>query len=437
MNKEKIIKITNVSKCYKLYNRNLDRIKEAFDFRRKKYHTEFYALKDINFEVYKGETIGIIGVNGSGKSTLLKILTGVSTQSSGKVEVNGKISALLELGAGFNPNYTGIENIYLNGTIMGYTKEEMEEKLQSIIEFADIGDFIYQPVKNYSSGMFARLAFAVAINVEPEILVVDEALSVGDVFFQNKCFKKMEELRKRNTTILLVSHSLTTITQYCSRSILLNKGILVGVGESKKIVDDYKKMLADKLNNIIELNDNQKKSEEDEAQDFDLIKNKMQLNKDYTEYGTKYAEIIDYGILDEDNKPTTIIESTKDFTIYFKVKFNQDIKEPIFAFTIKNAQGTEICGTNTNVEKYDMPNIKKGETVKVKFKQRMVLQNGEYLLSLGCTEYNINGLNVHHRIYDILCITVIGTKVTVGYFDINSQLSVKVKNNEHTRLKIL
>ena len=190
MNKNTAIKVTNLSKVYKLYDKPADRLKESLHPLKKKYHKEFYALNDVSFEIKKGETVGIIGKNGAGKSTLLKIITGVLTPSGGHVHVNGRIASLLELGAGFNPEYTGVENIYLQGTLMGYTKEEMESKIQAILDFADIGDFVYQPVKSYSSGMFARLAFAVAINVEPDILIVDEALSVGDVFFQNKCFKK-------------------------------------------------------------------------------------------------------------------------------------------------------------------------------------------------------------------------------------------------------
>ncbi|MGN2368651.1 ABC transporter ATP-binding protein [Clostridium cagae] len=233
------IKIENLSKLYKLYDKPLDRMKEALSISKKKYSREHYALKNISFEVKRGETLGILGTNGSGKSTLLKIITGVLTPSSGMVQVNGKISALLELGAGFNPEYTGLENIYLNGTMMGYTREQMEQRLGSIIEFADIGEFINQPVKTYSSGMFARLAFAVAINVEPEILIVDEALSVGDVRFQTKCINKMKELKENGTTILFVSHATEQVKRFCTKAIWINKGEFIDRGESSEIVDKY------------------------------------------------------------------------------------------------------------------------------------------------------------------------------------------------------
>lgn len=217
MEKAVSIKVSGISKIYKLYGKSIDKVKEAFSLTRKKRYEEFYALNQISFEVYKGETFGIVGTNGSGKSTLLKIITGVVKPNSGTIHIDGKVSALLELGAGFNPEYTGMENIYLNGTTMGYSREEMKRKVPTILDFADIGDFISQPVKNYSSGMFARLAFAVAINVEPDILIVDEALSVGDVFFQNKCFKKFEELRSQGITILFVSHDIGSVKQMCSR----------------------------------------------------------------------------------------------------------------------------------------------------------------------------------------------------------------------------
>ncbi len=218
------IEVKDVTKIYRLYDRPIDRLKESLSLTHKSLHKDFYALNGLSFTVEKGQTVGIIGTNGSGKSTILKIITGVLTPTTGSVQVDGKISALLELGAGFNMDYTGIENIYMNGTMMGYTKAEMDKKLQEILDFADIGDFVYQPVKTYSSGMFVRLAFALAINVEPEILIVDEALSVGDVFFQAKCYRRMEEIRKNGTTILMVTHDMGSIIKYCDKVVLLNKG---------------------------------------------------------------------------------------------------------------------------------------------------------------------------------------------------------------------
>jgi len=233
------IKVNHLTKVYKLYDKPIDRLKESLSPFKRNYHKDFYALNDVSFEIKKGETVGIIGKNGAGKSTLLKIITGVLTPTSGHVHVNGRIASLLELGAGFNPEYTGIENIYLQGTLMGYSHEEMETKIDEILTFADIGDFVHQPVKSYSSGMFARLAFAIAINVEPDILIVDEALSVGDARFQRKCFAKFEELKKKNVTILLVSHDIESIKSFTDVGIFLLNGVIKYYGDSKECVIKY------------------------------------------------------------------------------------------------------------------------------------------------------------------------------------------------------
>lgn len=236
---EYAVDIKHLSKVYKLYNKPSDRVLEAFGIGGKKRSKTFEALNDVSFNVKIGETVGIIGTNGAGKSTLLKIVTGVLQPSMGEVKIKGKVSALLELGAGFNDEYSGIDNIYLNGRMMGYTKKEMDQKLAGIIEFADIGDFIKQPVKTYSSGMFARLAFAVAINVEPDILIIDEALSVGDIFFQNKCFKKFDELKRKGVTILFVSHDIGSVRQMCSRVLWLDHGQVRAFDESAQVCDMY------------------------------------------------------------------------------------------------------------------------------------------------------------------------------------------------------
>ena len=260
-NTETVISINHVSKVYKLFEKPMDRLKESLSLTHKNYHTDHFALEDISLEVHKGECVGIIGTNGSGKSTLLKIVTGVLNPTSGNVELKGRVSAILELGAGFNMEYTGIENIFLNGTMLGYTEEEMKAKLDDIIAFAEIGDFINQPVKTYSSGMFARLAFAVAINVDPDILIVDEALSVGDIFFQSKCYRKFNDLKEAGKTILFVSHDMGSVIKYCERCLLINKGKQVMVGKSSEAVDVYKKILANQYD------DETKEEEETEERD--------------------------------------------------------------------------------------------------------------------------------------------------------------------------
>ena len=282
------IQVKNLNKMYKLYNKPSDRLKEALGF--KVPVREHYALHDVSFDVKRGETVGIIGTNGSGKSTILKIITGVLNPTGGEVVVDGRISALLELGAGFNMEYTGIENVYLNGTMMGFSREEIDARLQDILDFADIGDFVHQPVKAYSSGMFVRLAFAVAINIDPEILIVDEALSVGDVFFQAKCYRKFEEFKKMGRTILFVSHDLSSISRYCDRVILLNKGVKLQEGSPKQMVDMYKQLL---------VGQDPTKAEEKKDPDRENWNEKFQINPNMLEYGSKLAEITDFAVVDE------------------------------------------------------------------------------------------------------------------------------------------
>ena len=419
---ENAIEIKNISKMYKLYDKNSDRFKEALGLTKEKCYHEHYALKDVSFNVKKGETVGIIGTNGSGKSTILKIITGVLQPTMGEVNVDGRISALLELGAGFNMEYTGIENVYLNGTMMGFKKEEIDERLNSILQFADIGDFVNQPVKTYSSGMFVRLAFAVAINIDPEILIVDEALSVGDVFFQVKCYHKFEEFKKMGKTILFVSHDLGSISKYCDRVVLLNKGLKIDEGEPKEIVDEYKQILVkqeqkldvDKPQEVFQQNEDEKE-----------WKSNLLLNPQVIDYGEKKAEIIDFAVIDNKGKITSNIEKGTEFEIRFKVRFYRTIEEPIFAFTIKDVQGTEITGTNTMYENISSGTVKNGEERIVSFKQRMDLQGKNYVLALGCVGFNDSRFVVYHRLYDVCNINVISEKNTVGFYDMNSRVEIK------------
>lgn len=423
-----VIKVSNISKIYKLYDTPTLRVKEALSLRKKKYHKNFAAIKDISFEVKRGEMLGIIGKNGAGKSTLLKIITGVLTPSSGIVEVNGKISALLELGAGFNPNYTGIENIYLNGTMIGYTREEIDKKIDKIIEFADIGDFINQPVKTYSSGMFARLAFAVAINVDPDILIVDEALSVGDVFFQAKCYKRLDELKNNGKTILFVTHDMGSILKYCDRSIIINDGVIASEGSPKEMIDIYKKIIVGQFKeNKSDDAENNKESFGHDEKSSSIWKDYMLINPNHEEYGDGRAKIVDFGIFDEGNKITNTIYKMEHFTIKMRVQFFKRIENPIFAFSIKNTKGIEITGTNTIIEKVDTKVIEEGQIVEISFTQKMILQGGQNLLLLGCTGYEGDNLVVYHRLYDICCINIISDKTTVGYCDLDSSIGYSMR----------
>lgn len=359
------IRIRDLTKVYHLYEKNTDRIKETF--LKKRYSKDHYALNHIDLDIKKGESVGIVGTNGSGKSTLLKLITGVVSPSEGELKTQGKIAALLELGAGFNPEYTGLENIYLNGTMMGYTEKEMEERVPEIIEFADIGDFIYQPVKTYSSGMFARLAFSVSISVEPDILIVDEALSVGDTRFQVKCIDKMTELRDKGTTILFVTHSIEQIKRFCTRTIWIRDGQIVRDGEASIVVDLY--------DNYMKYGESVLEEERDEElQPFRFPENasclaaiqKVSLNKKlFHSFESLEVEII-YDIYDKNMKDLQmgVAIYSRDREIY-------------------------VFGPNTNLDKYSLPQ----ETGRYKIVYRipkLALMSGDYVVDVGI--FNSDGI---------------------------------------------
>lgn len=415
------IRVDHVTKMYKLYDKPSDRLKESLGLTKRKCYREHYALHDIDFDIHRGETIGIIGTNGAGKSTLLKIITGVLHPSEGAVHVNGRISALLELGAGFNMEYTGIENVYLNGTMMGFSEEEIDARLENILAFADIGDFVNQPVKMYSSGMFVRLAFAVAINIDPEILIVDEALSVGDVFFQAKCYRKFEDFKKEGKTILFVSHDLNSISKYCDRVVLLDHGRVMDEGQPKEMVDLYKRLIVKQGPQEGEV---QVHGQLGEVKKSGWIK-PFEMNPNALEYGDKKAEMIGFMLLDDKGLQTNTIEKGAEFTMKVKIRYNEDIDDPIFAYTIKDMRGTEITGTNSMYEKVVVQPRKAGETDIVSYTQKVDLQGGEYLISFGLTGYQGGDFTVYHRLYDACSLNVFSVKNTVGFYDMNSKIVVE------------
>lgn len=343
---DEMIKVENLSKMYKLYSRPSDRLKEALNVRRKSYHTEFYALKNVGFTIKRGETVGIVGKNGSGKSTLLKMLTGVATPTEGSLNVNGKISALLELGSGFNGEYSGSENIYHNGAIMGISREEMETRYDDIVKFADIGEYIHQPVKTYSSGMFVRLAFAVAINVNPDILIIDEALAVGDTRFQLKCMDKFLEFKKKGIAIIFVSHDINAIKRFCDRTLWINNGELVEDGNTDIVTDkylDYLRMLDvesgvvhedDKIEDVVVSTD--KEGSNDATVDIAEIRkvsiyNKKGLNVENISHGEKITVKVEYYVNDE------------------------NIDNPVLGLAILRVDNLYICGVNTLLDKIEIP----------------------------------------------------------------------------------
>ena len=343
------ITVNNVTKIYPIYKKNSDRVREVLSLTHKTYNRPFYALNGISFEIGKGETVGIIGTNGSGKSTILKIITGVVAPTSGSIKVDGKVSALLELGAGFDLEYTGIENIYMNGSILGYTREEMDQKIPEILEFADIGDFVYQQVKTYSSGMLVRLAFALAINVNPEVLIIDEALAVGDAFFQAKCFTKLEEIKERGTTILFVSHDIISVKKLCKRAIWIEKGNLREIGDAKDVCEHYLSM------QIEEQNREKQKIVDGLSLDnvvTDIKKGdralfpKIHIDEATAVTGEKDGEIISFYVRNEKNQDVTVLKTGEAYQFGMVVEFHKSLENVLFGFEMENVRGVKLFSIN-------------------------------------------------------------------------------------------
>lgn len=406
------IQLENVSKAYKLYHHPGDRLKEALHPRRRKYHQDFFALREISLAARPGETIGIIGRNGSGKSTLLKLVAGILTPTSGTVTARGKVAALLELGAGFNPELSGLANFYLNGLLLGFSPHELESQREAVIAFADIGDYLDQPVKHYSSGMFVRLAFSVAIQGDPDILIVDEALAVGDLNFQARCFRKLNEFRSAGKTVLFVTHALDSVLRYCSRALVLDKGRLVACAEPKEAVDVYKQLMANCYD------------APEAGGSAPSTPRPREGNPDALAYGNRRAEIVEYGVFNEQNQPAKILQHGERFLIRMKVSFHDEVRAPIFAFTIKDLRGFELTGTNTQFKQVPTGNYRKGEQVNVEFAQTLNLQSGRYALSLGCTGFCGDSLVVYHRLYDILLFETASAAPMVGCYDLDSKIMI-------------
>ena len=380
---EYAIELKHITKTYAMYAKPTDRLKEALDFRRRSYHDTFYALNDVNIHVKKGEMIGFIGENGSGKSTLLKIITGVLTPTSGEMQINGNIAALLELGSGFNPEYSGYDNIYLNGMVLGFTKEQVDEMVDDIISFADIGDHLYQPVKTYSSGMFVRLAFAVAINVDPEILIVDEALAVGDLEFQLKCMEKFTEFRNAGKTILFVSHAVNAVRRFCDRVYWLKNGVVENEGETMEVTEEYENFLKRKSLKTV---DREKSVVEEHS-------------------APEIVTVDSATLLDENLEPVDIVEQNS--TVYVKVEYtvkDESPKNPVLGVAIRTVQNHYVCGLNTLLDKTAIP-WKKGKNVFYIKYPNMSLLSGEYYFDVAFFEENATVPFVYKTKYVTMFIT--------------------------------
>lgn len=410
MHSDVAISVKNLTKTYRIFGHPGDRIKQALTFGKMRFHREFTALQDVSFEIKKGETVGIIGRNGSGKSTLLQLICGILKPSSGTAQVNGRISALLELGAGFNPEFTGRENVYFQGAVMGLTKEEMDERFVDISAFADIGEFIDQPVRTYSSGMYVRLAFAAAINVGPDILVVDEALSVGDAQFQAKCFGKFREFQEKGVTILFVTHSLDLVAAHCERVILLDRGRLVESGSPKVAIDAYRKLLTTQHQVV------GPGTLAADVQTRRLWVGMFQSNSSEVRYGSRETEIIEAGLFTPEGRPTQLLHHGDECLIKIRLLSHRGKLHPFMSFVIKDLKGVPLCGTTTLMEDVHLESPQSGQTLGAVFRLQMFLNPGNYLLSVGSQALGPDGVMVaHDHRTDYLPFEVMG-KPRYGFF---------------------
>lgn len=416
------IRINNVSKSYRMYPAPADRMKELLHPFGKKYHKDFWALRDVSLEVPKGTTFGIVGQNGSGKSTLLQIIAGILSPTTGSVEVSGRISALLELGAGFNKEFTGRENVFLQGAMRGISREEMEEKFDSITAFADIGHFIDQPVKKYSSGMYVRLAFACAINIDPEILIVDEALAVGDAMFQRRCYRRLEDFQKSGKTILFVSHNVGTITSICTQAMFLDRGRVVCMGSPKEVVNAYSKALAEREAEYARKMGGGKEAAAtnwtEEGED-ERVEGPGEFR-----FGAGGAELKEIELLNGNGEPTTFVEAGEPYTVRARVLFKKEMEEPVLGFMIKTLNGLELSGASTESAKTPIGPVKKGDIREIRFDQKMNLNPGQYAITSSVAEFDKSERVFHDRRLDVLFFKVIGTTRSHGLIDCNSSISL-------------
>lgn len=419
MSSETAIKVENLSKCYQIYAQPHDRLKQSIYPRLqrlvgkqpKQYFREFWALKDVSFEIKKGETIGILGRNGSGKSTLLQMICGTLSPTSGSIQTHGRIAALLELGSGFNPEFTGRENVYMNATVLGLSEEEIDARYDDIVAFADIGDFIGQPVKTYSSGMMMRLAFSVQSQVDPDILIVDEALAVGDAAFQSKCYKRLEQLSDSGTTTLFVTHSMDDIQRVCSRGIVLNLGSKIIEAEPKRAIDVYKKIVFGDVT----------------AREFNksrYFSSQNKINPSYYSYGNEKAIIVEGGLMDHEGKHTETLVAGDRCTVYLKILANEQIQFPVYGFAIRDKYGLEICGTNSYFMNHKSEPIEKDGKCLASFSFTVSLNTGTYFLGLNCTGFVGERSVAYSRLAEIIVFDVYSESQMLGLFNMAPNMEV-------------
>jgi ABC-type polysaccharide/polyol phosphate transport system ATPase subunit len=417
--------VENVSKQYRIYDRPADRLKESLTRGRLRRHREFWALRDVSFEIEAGTTVGIIGQNGCGKSTLLQIISGTLTPTHGNVWSHGRIAALLELGAGFNPEFTGVENVFMNASLMGFSRRETTRLLPNIERFAEIGQFINQPVKTYSSGMYVRLAFAIAASVEPDILVIDEALAVGDAVFQHRCLRRIKELHDRGCTVLFVSHDTAAVRALCDRAILLNAGRMIADGNPADVLNDYQRIVM----------------ERQEAYDVDTAnaadgspaENKPPSTVQYTyRHGDGSATIVETELCDSAGRRVQIVETGAPLTATVSVRFEREVESPVIGFLIRNRLGIHAYGTNTREQQLQLGTIRSGEVVSIRFAFRCWLGIDDYSISFAV--HSLEG-QAYDWVDGAWFFRVVSANATEGIANLNATATVLKGRSSESRME--
>ena len=438
---ESVLSVSDVSKVYRIYRNPVDRMRELYSIRRRPYHEKFIALKNIDFEVFRGETVGIIGPNGSGKSTLLEIIAGTLSPTTGSVRKDGSVAALLELGAGFNPTFSGRENVYLNASLLGISKPQIEENFSDILSFADIGDFIDHPVSTYSSGMYVRLAFATAISTNPDILIVDEALAVGDIRFQRKCFRRFEEMQKIGKTILFVSHAVDLIQAHCSRALFLNQGQIREVGDPKFVIQAYlehlfgteKSTISENIT-VDNTNGNDSRSITETTRGSstlpighggpnDLCALKPTYNNNEYRWGDRRAEIFDYKLTTEQGDAPSHFQVGDKIQLIMRVVYHENLSDIIYGCTVKTVDGQVVFGANTRSRKMSVIERKRCDIASVRFSCTLDIIPGDYFISLGIAmdDPHRDNLAIDRR-YDLIHLCVTGEYGDFGIADLKMKI---------------
>ena len=414
------LRVENVSKQYRIYAHPGDRLKESLTRGRWKRHREFWALRDVSFELEAGTTTGIIGPNGSGKSTLLQIITGTLEPTHGHVQHEGRIAALLELGAGFNPEFTGLENVYLNASLLGFSKREIDARLPDIERFAEIGDFIAQPVKTYSSGMYVRLAFAIAVSADPQILIVDEALAVGDAVFQHRCLRRIKEMQESGATILFVSHDPHTIRALCTRAILFNAGRVEAEGKPSDVLNRYQKIIMSRQANyeaarIVA-------AEADEVGELQLLEEDFKPLSYSFRHGDGTAEILSVDLMDAARRPIEFVETGEPVMVRVRARLQEDVNDPVCGFLIRNRHGIHVYGTNTEIQQAYFGRVRSGEVIEATFVFNCWLGVGEF--SITAAIHSAGGTSFDWT-DDVLFFRVMSTVAIDGVANLNASVTTR------------